>query len=173
MFEKSTHKQAFAKASLPGCVVCHSNHGITHPSDANLKATPGAVCMRCHAPGDRCDQQRNALLQGLTILNERIKSADVLLGRAEASGMEVGEGRVSESEARDSLTKARVTIHSFDPELMEKDLAVGTKAADKSIQEGQKAMAERNYRRLGLGISLIAIGIVMFGLRSYVKAIEK
>src|ERR1019366_8729043 len=40
MYEKSTHKKAFEAASLPGCVVCHSNHGIRHPTDAMLGAGP-------------------------------------------------------------------------------------------------------------------------------------
>jgi hypothetical protein len=34
-------------------------------------------------------------------------------------------------------------------------------------------MVERNYRRVGLGISLIAIGLVLAGLWLYVKKIER
>jgi hypothetical protein len=45
--------------------------------------------------------------------------------------------------------------------------------AAKNLQAGQKAMAERNYRRVGLGISLVAIGIVLVGLRLYIKKIER
>ena len=62
MYERSSHKKAFEAASLPGCVVCHSNHGIVHPTDAKLGAGPEGVCMRCHTPGDSCDQARIALL---------------------------------------------------------------------------------------------------------------
>src|ERR1017187_931769 len=65
MYEKSSHFKAFQAASLPGCVVCHSNHGLSHPTDAKLGAGPDAVCMRCHAPGDRCDQARAGLLSNL------------------------------------------------------------------------------------------------------------
>jgi hypothetical protein len=33
-------------------------------------------------------------------------------------------------------------------------------------------MVERNYRRIGLAISLIAIALVLVGLRLYIKQIE-
>ncbi len=33
-------------------------------------------------------------------------------------------------------------------------------------------MVERNHRRIGLGVSLIAIGIVLAGLWLYIKKIE-
>src|SRR5512146_1761691 len=160
MFEKSTHKQAFAKASLPGCVVCHGNHGITHPSDAYLGTGSVALCMRCHAPGDRCDQARANILAELTSLDHSIKRADTILKLAESSGMEVSEARLAQSEAQDSLTKARVTIHSFQPELVQQDVRAGLKIANANFEAGQKAMAERRYRRVGLGISLLAICVV-------------
>jgi hypothetical protein len=172
MFEKSTHKQAFAKASLPGCVVCHSNHGITHPSDANLGTGTGSLCIQCHAPGDRCDQARASILAELTNLDDSIKKADKLLQLAESSGMEVSEARLAQNEARDSLTKARVTIHTFQTDLVQQDVKTGLKIANANFETGQKAMAERKFRRIGLGISLLAICIVVIGLGLYIKQIE-
>ena len=173
MFEKSTHKQAFAQSSLPGCVVCHSNHLITHPSDATLNASPGAVCMTCHAPGDPCDQTRQAMLADLTSLDDAIKNTDRILELAESSGMEVSEARLAQNDARDSLTKARVTIHAFQMEVLQQDVRAGLKIANANYSVGQKAMAERSYRRVGLGISLIAICFVVVGLGFYIKQIEK
>src|SRR5208282_25199 len=172
MYEKSSHKEAFQAASLPGCVVCHSNHGISHPTDAMLGTGPDAVCMRCHTPGDACDQARAGLLSDLGRLDEAINKADQVLGVAESSGMEVSEARLGQNQARDSLTKARVTIHSFRKDLVDQDIQAGLSTAAKNLQAGQKAMAERNYRRVGLGMSLIAIGIVLVGLRLYIKRIE-
>jgi Cytochrome c3/Cytochrome c554 and c-prime len=172
MYEKSTHKKAFESASLPGCVVCHSNHGIRHPTDAYLGTGPDAVCMRCHVPGDSCDQARASLLSSLSQLDGAIKSADQVLGVAESSGMEVSEARLGQDQARDSLTKARVTIHSFRKDLVDQDIQAGLKVAAKDVLAGNEAMSERNHRRLGLGISLIAVGIVLAGLWLYVKKIE-
>jgi hypothetical protein len=172
MYEKSSHRQAFQAASLPGCVVCHGNHGIAHPTDAKLGIGPEGVCMRCHKPGDVCDQARAGLLRDLGRLDEAIKNADAVLAVAESSGMEVSEARMAQSQARDSLTKARVTVHSFRRDLMDQDIQAGLKIAAQNLEAGQKAMVERNYRRVGLGISLCAIGIMLVGLRFYIKKIE-
>lgn len=172
MYEKSSHKEAFQAACLPGCVVCHSNHGIVHPTDAKLGTGPDGVCLQCHKPGDVCDQARAALLTDLGRLDKAINNADRVLAVAESSGMEVSEARLAQSQARDSLTKARVTVHSFRRDLMDQDIQAGLKIADKDLQAGQKAMTERNYRRVGLGVSLVAIGIMLVGLRLYIKKIE-
>ena len=137
-----------------------------------LGTGPDARCMRCHAPGDRCDQARAALLSNLRRLDEANKSADSVLRVAESSGMEVSEARLGQDQARDSLTKARVTIHSFRTDLVDQDIQAGLKIAAKNQQAGKEAMVERNYRRLGLGISLIAIGMVLAGLWLYTKKIE-
>ncbi|HEY6972636.1 MAG TPA: cytochrome c3 family protein [Candidatus Angelobacter sp.] len=172
MYEKSSHKDAFQAAALPGCVVCHSNHGISHPTDAKLGSSSEGVCLDCHTKGDVCDQARAAMLSNLSRLDQAIKQADQVIGLAESSGMEVSEARLGQNEARDALTKARVTIHSFRQDLIDQDIQAGLTIATKNLKAGQKAMAERNYRRLGLGMSLIAIGIVLAGLRLYIKKIE-
>jgi len=172
MYDKSSHKKAFDTASLPGCVVCHGNHGIVHPTDAYLGTGPVAVCMRCHTPGDKCDQARAALQSGLIRLDDAIKGADQVLAVAESSGMEVSEARLGQDQARDSLTKARVTIHSFQADLVDQDIQAGLKVAAKDLQAGKQAMVERNYRRIGLAFSLVAIALVLVGLRMYIKRIE-
>jgi hypothetical protein len=43
-------------------------------------------------------------------------------------------------------------------------------AADKKA--GDDAMVERNHRRIGLGISLIAIAFMLVGLWLYIKQLE-
>lgn len=172
MYEKSSHKGAFQAASLPGCVVCHGNHDIAYPTDANLGTGSEGVCMRCHTSGDKCDQSRAELQKSLVRLDEAIKIADGSLDLAERSGMEVSEARLAQNQARDSLTKARVTIHSFRVDLVDQDVQTGLKIAANNLQAGKEAMVERNRRRAGLGLSLVAIGMVLFGLRLYIKKIE-
>jgi hypothetical protein len=86
--------------------------------------------------------------------------------------MEVSEARLGQDQARDSLTKARVTIHSFRTDLVDQDIQAGMKVAAKDLQAGKEAMIERDRRRAGLGISLIAIGIALAGLWLYIKKIE-
>ena len=172
MYEKSSHRDAFQAAALPGCVVCHNNHDVAHPTDARLGTGTDALCMRCHTPGDKCDQARAELLTNLQRLDEAVKSADQALRLAESSGMEVSEARLTQDQAKDSLTKARVTIHSFRTDLVNADIDAGLKIAAKNLEAGKQAMVERNRRRAGLGASLFAIGMVLVGLRLYIKKIE-
>jgi hypothetical protein len=51
---------------------------------------------------------------------------------------------------------------------VDQDIQAGLKISAKNLQAGKRAMAERNYRRVGLGMSLIAIGIVLAGLWLYI-----
>lgn len=173
MYEKSSHKTVFQSAGLPGCVVCHSNHGITHPTDAKLGTGPEGVCMQCHSPGDDCDRARISLLASLTQLDESIKTANRVIGVAESSGMEVSEARLQQDQARDSLTKARVTIHSFQPKLIDQEIQAGLKIAAKDLQAGKDALSERNYRRKGLGIAVMFILVTLAGLFLYIRQIER
>lgn len=173
MYEKSSHKAAFDSAHLPGCVVCHQNHGIVHPTDAKLSTQTGGVCMQCHKPGDKCDQARGQILAKLTQLDNAIKQADQSLSIAETAGMEVSDARLGQNEARDSLTKARVAIHSFKPDVISPSIQAGMNTAGKDLKAGKDAMVERNHRRQGLGFSLIAIGMMVIGLRLYINKIEK
>ena len=172
MYGKSSHFKAFQDKGLPGCVVCHSNHGIHKPSDAMLGAGPAGVCLTCHARGDHCDRDRAAMLADLTQLNGAIDNADQALHLAESSGMEVSTALLTQDQARDALTKARVTIHTFQPVLVDADVQTGMKIADADLRVGKDAMVERNHRRIGLGICLIAIAIMLVGLRMYIKKIE-
>lgn len=172
MYAKSSHFKAFQDAGLPGCVVCHSNHAIHHPTDAMLGTGPSGVCMTCHTRGDICDQDRAAILTDLTRLNGAIDNADQALHLAESSGMEVSAALLTQDQARDALTKARVTIHTFQPVLVDADVQTGMKIADADLKVGQDAMVERNRRRVGLAISLIAIGMVLAGLWLYIRKIE-
>jgi hypothetical protein len=122
--------------------------------------------------GDSCDQARAELQAGLGRLDEAIRSADQGLRLAESSGIEVSDARLAQDQARDSLTKARVTIHSFRTDLVDEDIQSGLKTANKNLETGRHAMVERNRRRAGLGVSLIAIAMVLVGLRLYIKKIE-
>jgi predicted CXXCH cytochrome family protein len=172
MYAKSTHSKVFQDKGLPGCVVCHTNHGIHMPSDAMLDSGQSGVCMRCHTVGDHCDRARAVILSDLNRLDRSITEADSSLRLAESAGMEVSEARLNQDQARDALTKARVTIHSFQPDLVEQDIQTGMKIAVANRKAGENAMVERNRRRMGLGVCLIAIGSILVGLRLYIQQIE-
>lgn len=110
--------------------------------------------------------------QRLAALAESISSTREILDRAERSGMEVSQAKLDLAQANDALTKARVTIHSFDEAKLEADIRPGMETAAKDFEAGKQALAERDYRRAGLGLSLIAIALVLVGLWLYIKQIE-
>lgn len=172
LFDTSPHKAAFAAASLPGCVTCHSNHRITHPTDDLLGTGEGSVCTNCHTSGDAGYEVASQIHEQLVKLDLSVKSAEAILNRAESAGMEVSQARLEQDQARDSLTKARVSIHSFNNAHLTKYVETGLKTADKTYQEGKSALAERDYRRKGLGVSLVLIMIVIIGLGLYIRKIE-
>ena len=66
-----------------------------------------------------------------------------------------------------------MTIDSFQPELVDDDIQAGLKIAAKDLQAGNDALRERNYRRVGLGVLVVAILIVLLGLRLYIRRIER
>jgi len=173
LFETSPHKAAFEAASLPGCVTCHSNHRITHPTDAMLGTGPQSVCTNCHTEGDAGYQAATQIAQQLGRLNTSVVDAAEILDRAESAGMEVSDAQLEQDQARDSLTKSRVAIHSFNLAKVQQDVDAGLQITAKTHQEGARALKERDYRRKGLAWSLLAIVAVVIGLRLYVRQIER
>jgi hypothetical protein len=129
--------------------------------------------MQCHTPGDSCDQARAEMLANLKGLEVAIQDSDKLLSVAETSGMEVSQARLDEDQARDALTKARVTIHSFSKELVNRDIQDGLNLAGKALQAGRNALAERDYRRRGLGFAVIFILLTVLGLFLYIRQSER
>jgi Cytochrome c3 len=161
LFEKSPHEAAFSKAGLPGCVTCHSNHDIEHPTDEMI------------GTGDAGYQAAADMKAQLTELDSALTRSNSILSTAERAGMEVGEAKLQANQAHDALLKSRVTIHTFNPAALEKDVTPGLKLAKETYAAGQQAMSERRMRREGLGISLIAIAIMLLGLRLYIRLIER
>jgi len=95
-----------------------------------------------------------------------------VLDRAESGGMNVSQAKLSQAQARDALTKARVTIHSVTADRILQDVQAGTKLAEQNLAAGIQALADRDYRRWGLGISLIVILLTIAGLWLYIREIE-
>ena len=173
LFESSPHQAAFEAASLPGCVTCHSNHRISHPTDAMLGAGPESVCTNCHTDGDAGYQAATQIAQQLGRLDTSVKDAAEILDRAESAGMEVSDAQLEQDQARDSLTKSRVGIHSFNAARLQQDVDAGLQITAKTHQEGAGALQERDYRRKGLAWSLLAIVAVVIGLRLYLRQVER
>jgi hypothetical protein len=172
LFEKSPHQAAFAKMGLPGCVQCHSNHEIVKPSDDWVGVGANSVCVTCHASGDPGYRSAQAIAQDLARLNLAIVRADTILDTAERRGMEVSSAKLELTSAHEALVKARVNVHTFRDEEVRKLTNQGLGIATRSNQAGVAALQELNFRRKGLGISLITILVAIAGLYLKIRQIE-
>jgi Cytochrome c3 len=172
LFEKSPHKAAFSRMGLPGCVQCHSNHDIVKPTDAWVGTGDQAVCVSCHAAGDKGYDTAQKISADLAGLREQYARAEGALNAAESSGMEVSAARVELADANEALVKARVQVHSFNDAEVKKLTDRGDAIARKDYAEGIAALHERDARRKGLGLSLVAILLTISGLYLKIRQIE-
>ncbi len=155
-----------------GCVVCHSNHAVMTPSTKML-AGPNAVCSQCHdatSKGGMAAAEMGGMILKLSAAMER---SEAILNQATSSGMEVSEAVLREGDARESLVKARVAVHAFNPGAVETPVDEGLKIAAATYLAGEQALQERQRRRLGLGISLVTIAVTLAGLWLAIKRLEK
>jgi nitrate/TMAO reductase-like tetraheme cytochrome c subunit len=172
LFEKSPHQAAFARLGLPGCVQCHSNHEILRPTDAWVGSAPQSVCITCHAPGDKGYTVAQAMSADLAHLDSALARAQEVVDVAERAGMEVSNAKVELTDANEALVKARVNVHTFDEAPVKKLTEGGVEIAGKSYQAGVAALRERDVRRKGLGIALIAIVLAISGLYLKIRRME-
>lgn len=172
LFDTSPHKAAFSAMGIAACITCHSNHRIQRPSDAFLGTKPDAVCTKCHSDGDSGFKTAGEMRAALQKLEDSIHRSNEILERAERSGMEISQAKLEQAEAHDALTKARVTIHSFQMVRLNQDINAGLKVADKTYAAGQQALQERDFRRKGLALALVTIALVMVGLRMLIQQLE-
>lgn len=172
LFDASPHKPAFASMGVAACITCHSNHRIQHPSDDMIGTDPQAVCLSCHASGDKGFVVAGKMKDELVRLAKALQESDEILGRVERSGMEISQAKLDEAEGHNALTKARVTVHSFQLKKLQVDIEEGLKIAEKTQQAGVEALKERDYRRMGLSVSVVFIVIVLIGLWLYIRQIE-
>lgn len=172
LFASGPHGSAFAAMGLPGCITCHSNHGIQHPTDAFVGTGAGAVCTKCHDPGEPAYKSAGDIHDSLVHLAGAIQRSDAILGEAESSGMDVGDARASLSEASDDLTQARVQVHTVTPADVDQKIEAGLKIAASTYAAGQAAKAELQVRRKGLAAAVLAVLLVIGALFFYIRRLE-
>ena len=127
-------KHKFQAVGLPGCVTCHGNHDIVHPTDAMLGMGAEAVCARCHASGKfgatiAGAQTAKRLRDDIDKLRTGIDKAQETLENAERLGMEVSQPKFALRSSFDALTNARSLIHAFQPKPVDTALAAGRRSS--------------------------------------------
>jgi hypothetical protein len=87
--------------------------------------------------------------------------------------MEVSRPRFELISARDGLINARVVIHGFNPEALDKVIAPSVVIAEKARRSGEDALKELQFRRKGLAVSLIIIALAVVSIYLKIRQIEK
>lgn len=65
-----------------------------------------------------------------------------------------------------------MAVHTSDPEAVEKVTEEGVKISERAHEAGVLALKERDFRRKGLGVSLILIIFTILGLYLRIRQIE-
>ena len=169
LFQASVHKVAFDNMGLGECIRCHNNHDIAAPTDDLLGTGEHSICISCHKPGDKgfvAAGEMRTKIDGLLVQIDRSRE---ILDRAERAGMEVSRPKFELREAIDGVTHARVLIHTSSTAEVDKVIGPAANVAANTHKAGEDALAELNFRRKGLVVSLVFIlflaGLVYLKLR--------
>ena len=172
LFGSSPHKAVFDAMQVGECIQCHSNHDISAPNDDMIGVGPKSVCISCHTEGDPGFEAAGRMRGMIDDLSNRIEGAVDILNRAERAGMDVSRPKFEMTEAKDSLTHARVLIHAFNTDEVQKVTEPGLEKADKGHQAGENALSEWSFRRKGLGVSLFFILFLALLILLKIRQIE-
>jgi hypothetical protein len=173
LFDQSPHRKPWEALGIPACSTCHSNHRIERTHDGLVGTGEQSFCVTCHIDGDPGWKTAAEIHTTVTGLDATLRQASSILNRAERAGMEVGEGRLLESSAQEKLIKARVEVHAFSSQRVEKVVAEGLESAKQAHAAGRQALAELAVRRKGLALSLLAIAFVCLSLWLLIRHLER
>jgi hypothetical protein len=108
----------------------------------------------------------------LTKLDTALTQSDAVLNRAHDSGMEVSEPILRQMDGRQAQVKALVAMHEFQVAAVAKPVNEGLAVAAETRRAGEKALQDRDSRRVGLALSLLTIVITMLGLWMAIRSLE-
>ena len=172
-FRQSRHAEAFAAQGIPGCSVCHGNHDIRQVSNRLLGLGEGAVCARCHNSGDAGGRAAVAMRQLLDSLEGRYGAALELLQRAKEAGMEVSQAQFELEGAQNARVAARTAVHAFRLDSVRAQVATGLVVSEAGVVAGRRALADLDFRRAGLVVSVAIIIALIAGLVLKIRQIER
>jgi hypothetical protein len=173
LFAKSVHAKAFAQIGAPGCATCHNNHDI-EPASVEMVGLGGpAVCSTCHAADDKGGRAAVEIRRLVDTLRVEQEGARAILERAEHAGMEVSQARFELNGANDALVKTRASVHAFSLEATKKEAEPGLAISAKAYARGVRALDELQFRRKGLGVSLMVILALIAGLVVKIRQLDR
>ena len=160
-FATSAHSQIFDRA----CVECHGNHAVLTTSDNMIGTSKDTLCWTCHTEADDAGfVAAGRMRASIERLKTSLATNSDLIARARNAGMEVSDQELALAEVRTTLTQARTEIHAFQPAAVDQVVDDALKSLTEIGAAGNKALADLQYRRRGLFISLVAIMLVVVAL---------
>ena len=173
MLAASPHRKPFEEMEIPACESCHEHHEVQKATDQMLGSGEESVCTSCHEPDSKGHLTSVAMKSLIENLKTRHETSAALIFRAERAGMEVSDAKYDLNEAEGKLILARAVVHTFSSVEVEKVVSEGIQLADTVAEEGRHALAELQFRRKGLGVSLIIIAVVAVALFSKIKDLDR
>jgi predicted CXXCH cytochrome family protein len=175
LFSSSPHKKAFDQRNLPECETCHSNHEIIAATNRLLGVTPEAVCSKCHS--EQLSPRGYVVAKEMRLLVDSLESSEgiakSLIEEAEQKGMEVTEAKFKLRDVHQARLQSRTMVHSFNEQQFKETIERGLKTSAIVQTEGEFAIREYEFRRIGLGIASIIITILAISLYLFIKRIER
>lgn len=140
---------------------------------AALEPHRGSACLACHEPGDACDEATERMYGVLQALDRELRQAAARLRLAELRGMEVSRPLFElKSKGVTAAVEARAFIHTFDADRLVERAEEGRKIAAAAREAAEAALAELEYRRKGLAVSLILVVLVLAALYLKIRQID-
>lgn len=172
-FNQSVHAPIFVQMGVPGCATCHSNHAMTEAHDEMLGLGDRAVCTTCHAAESTGGQVAVEMRRHLDTLRREYDKADNILRRAAHAGMEVSQAQFDLRGSKTALVKARAAMHTFTVAAVQQEAEPGLSVSSKAYARGVKALDELQFRRTGLGFSVLIILAIILGLGLKLRQLER
>jgi predicted CXXCH cytochrome family protein len=172
-FAKSPHAQMFAQLGAPGCVTCHDNHQVREAGAEMLGVGETAVCAACHTAQDTGGEVAAGMRALVDGLHRDYEEASTVLRQAERAGMEVSQARFELTGANDALIKAGAAVHTFTLAAVKQEAEVGLAISAKAEARGLQALAELQFRRKGLALSVLIILALIVGLVLKIRQLER
>ena len=172
LFEESFHSQIFAMLGTPGCATCHGNHAIPEAGDEMLGVGEGAACAQCHGESSNGGQVATEMRGLVDSLSAGYVMADSILLQAEHAGMEVSQAQFDLNSATTALISARTAIHSFSVDAVSTEVDAGLEITAQAYERGERALADLQFRRMGLAVSVVIILMLIFGLVMKIRQLE-
>jgi hypothetical protein len=171
-FSQSRHAQTFALIGMSGCAACHQNHEVVRADEELLGLGEGAACAMCHSSEDAGGVVATSMRSQIDSLMLSFAHADSILQRAEQAGMEVSEALFELGIANNSLIEARAAVHAADMGAVAEKVGEGLVITSRARERGHEVMAELDFRRMGLAVSVTIILVLIAGVLLKIREIE-